>query len=389
MLHLRGTYGAFGLPGVLRSGAKGGGRVPTVRQWTGREARALRRAVRMSVRVFAEDLGVGVRTVSKWEKHGTATVPRPDTQAILDTALERADAAAQMRFQMLLAETGEAIHPVATALTPRPWDYETWADDLERAVVYLSRQNFPAATSLLNRWLTRFPVDQLDAEGLYLHARSLVLSGDAQRDQGVLVGPRSAQRSYRRALAMFGDLDIPRRVAQLKLSLVVVDEMAGDLQGAARSYQVLAGDERLSGRDRARSRLWVGTALSKAGQHEYAAQVMAEATIAFEELDEAEDWSVAHQKLALAYRGAGDLDQALHFIEAARSSGTDDTPMQRVRLNTAHAHILLSDRATCGQGLALLEETSRLARSCGLNHQLGSIDAIRQGFERSGGTIAR
>jgi tetratricopeptide (TPR) repeat protein len=343
----------------------------------------------MSVRVFAQDLGVGVRTVSKWEKHGAATVPRPDTQAILDTALERADASAQMRFQMLLAEVAGSAHPGTVSSAPRPWDYETWSDDLERAVVYLSRQNFAAATSLLNRWLARYPTDQLDAKGLYLHARSLVLSGDARRDQGVLVGPRSAQVSYRRALAMFADLDIPRRLAQAKLSLVVVDEMNGDLQGAARQYQVLADDERLSGRDRARSRLWVGTALSKAGQHDYAARVMAEATTEFEELDEADDWSVAHQKLALAYRGAGQLDQALHFIDAARTSGTNDTPMHRVRLNTAHAHILLSDRATCDHGFALLEETSRLARSCGLNHQLRSIDAIRQGFERSGGTIAR
>ena len=27
-------------------------------------------------------------------------------------------------------------------------------------------------------------------------------------------------------------------------------------------------------------------------------------------------------------------------------TGTTDTPMQRVRLDTAHGHILLSDRAT-------------------------------------------
>lgn len=108
---------------------------------------------------------------------------------------------------------------------------------------------------------------------------------------------------------------------------------------------------------------------------------MAQATTRFEELEEAEDWSVAQQKLALAYRGAGDLDQALHFIDVARSSGADDSPMQRVRLNTAHAHILLSDRATSGQGIALLEETGRLAAGSGLSHQLRSIEAIRRGFE--------
>ncbi|MEU0520867.1 hypothetical protein [Streptosporangium sp. NPDC006007] len=252
-------------------------------------------------------------------------------------------------------------------------------------MVFLSRQNFPAALALINRWLTRFSAHRLNGKGLYLHARSLVLFGDTQRDQGALVGPLSANRSYRQALGMFGELDIPRRVAQIELSLAVVAEMTGELQSAAHRYERLAADERLSGRDRARSRLWVGTALSKDGDHDYAARVMAEATREFDDLGEAEDWSVAQQKLALAYRGAGDLGRALHFIELARSSGSDDTPMQRVRLSTAHAHILLSDRATSGQGLALLDQTAQLAVSSGLSHQLRSIQTIRQGFENAGG----
>jgi DNA-binding transcriptional regulator YiaG len=70
--------------------------VATVHHWTGLEARALRVALRLSVRAFAEHLGVGVRTVSKWEKLLAATEPRPDTQAILDTALARADAAVHL-----------------------------------------------------------------------------------------------------------------------------------------------------------------------------------------------------------------------------------------------------------------------------------------------------
>jgi tetratricopeptide (TPR) repeat protein len=361
--------------------------MPAVRLWTGREARALRRALRLSVRAFAQDeLGVAVRTVSNWEKLGETTVPRPDTQAILDTALERASAAQQMRFQLLLAETG-ALTPGKGAQpdVPQAWEYETWSDDLERTVVLLSRQNFDAATTLINRWLSRFPAERLDPKALYLHARSLVLLGDAQRDQGVLVGPLSASRSYRQALGMFGELDIPRRVAQIELSLAVVAEMTGSLQTAARRYEELAADLRLSGRDRARSRLWVGTALSKDGDHDYAARVMAEATREFEDLGEAEDWSVAQQKLALAYRGAGNLGQALHFIDIARSSGADDTPMQRVRLSTAHAHILLSDKQTCDHGLALLDQTAQLALASGLSHQLRSIQAIRHDFERSGG----
>ena len=300
--------------------------------------------------------------------------------------MERASTAQQMRFQLLLAETGALLpaHP-SQPQVPQVWEYETWSDDLERTVVLLSRQNFGAATTLINRWLSRFPAQRLDAKALYLHARSLVLLGDAHRDQGALVGPLSANRSYRQALSMFGELDIPRRVAQIELSLAVVAEMTGNLQNAAHKYEELAADPRLTGRDRARSRLWVGTALSKGGEHDYAARVMAEATREFEDLGEAEDWSVAQQKLALAYRGAGDLGQALHFIDIARASGADDTPMQRVRLSTAHAHILLTDKATSDNGLALLDQTSQLALASGLSHQLRSIQTIRHGFEQSGG----
>lgn len=69
----------------------------------------------------------------------------------------------------------------------------------------------------------------------------------------------------------------------------------------------------------------------------------------------------------------------------ARSSGADDTPMQRVRLSTAHAHILLSDKQTCDHGLALLDQTAQLALASGLSHQLRSIQVIRHDFERSGG----
>ena len=353
-----------------------------VRLWTGREARALRMALRLSVRAFAEELGVSARTVSDWEARGEAIQPRPDTQAILDTALARADAAQQMRFHMLVAESGGVTHPRgARPASPLVWEYESWTDDLERAVAALSRQDFQTTTRLLDRWLTRYPPDQLDAKGLYLHARSLVLLGDVQRDQGALVGPLSAQRSYRQAQAMFSELDIPRRVAQIELSLAVVTEMTGDLDQAARCYQRLAGDERLSRRDRARSRLWIGTALSKAGHHEDAVGVMAEAINEFEDLGETEDWATGQQKLALAYRGTGALDQAQRYIDIARTSGTVDTPMQRVRLDTAHAHILLSDTATHQDGLQLLDEAGGLATASGLTHQLRSIHAIRRSCE--------
>ncbi|MGW6526683.1 helix-turn-helix domain-containing protein [Streptomyces venezuelae] len=343
-----------------------------VQQWTGREASALRAALRMSMRAFAEHLGVALRTVAKWERLGADTVPRPDTQAILDTALTRADPTAQARFDALRPPNGQ--RPKGN-----PADYETWTEDIDRAIVCLSRQNFTFASSLLNRWLGARKPHDLDAKGRYLYGRSLVLLGDLQRDQGAILGPLSARQSYGTAHSLFGDLDIPRRVAQIELSLAVVNEMAGHLDTSARQYEQLATDERLSPRDQARARLWVGTALSKEGNNEYAAQVMLCATHDFEDLGEPDDWSVAHQKLALAHRGAGDITQALHYIGIARTTGTVDSPMQRVRLDTAYGHILLSDPATRNDGLSVLDQATQIAQQYGLSHQLRSIEGIRKG----------
>jgi transcriptional regulator with XRE-family HTH domain len=347
--------------------------VAAVRVWTGREARALRGALRLSVRGFGEHLGVAPRTVSKWEHLGEATRPHPDTQAILDTALDRADSGVQLRFRLLL--DGEPSPPSWAGSAAPAWDYETWADDLDRAVVALPRQDFVACTWLIGRWLIRCSPGRLDSRGLYLHARTLVLAGDAYRDQGRLSGPHSAACSYRAALAVYGELDIPRRIAQLDLSLTVVTEMGGELAAAARGYARLTGDERVGGRDRARARLWIGTALSKDGQHEHATRVMTEAGREFEDLGEAEDWSVTQQKLALARQGAGNLAEAQRLIASA--SGTAGTPLQKVRLSTAQAHILLTDTGTRAQGLALLDDIARLARRCGLSHQLAAIESIR------------
>jgi hypothetical protein len=61
--------------------------VATVQRWTGKEAHALRQAMRLSVRGFARYLGVGARTVAAWDAHGERIVPRPEMQAALDTAL--------------------------------------------------------------------------------------------------------------------------------------------------------------------------------------------------------------------------------------------------------------------------------------------------------------
>jgi transcriptional regulator with XRE-family HTH domain len=76
--------------------------VTAIQKWSGREARALREAMRMSVRDFAGRLGVSARAVSKWEAGGERVVPRPDSQSILDTVLGNASPDVRSRFGQLL-----------------------------------------------------------------------------------------------------------------------------------------------------------------------------------------------------------------------------------------------------------------------------------------------
>ncbi|MFF0876464.1 hypothetical protein [Micromonospora aurantiaca (nom. illeg.)] len=88
----------------------------TVTTWTGREANALRHALRMSVTMFAEHLGAARRTVAKWSSQGDKVLPRTDMQAALDTVLARATPEVRERFEALRAP-GTGDEPVGTLLT--------------------------------------------------------------------------------------------------------------------------------------------------------------------------------------------------------------------------------------------------------------------------------
>lgn len=70
----------------------------TVYGWTGREATLLRKALRLSVRDFAARLGVGARTVNKWEARQADITQLPYMQEVLDTALAQASDDVKARF---------------------------------------------------------------------------------------------------------------------------------------------------------------------------------------------------------------------------------------------------------------------------------------------------
>ena len=73
-----------------------------VARWTGREARALREAKRMSVREFAAHLGVNDAAVSNWERRGAEAKLRYETQQLLDRELTRCGSEVVDRFELIL-----------------------------------------------------------------------------------------------------------------------------------------------------------------------------------------------------------------------------------------------------------------------------------------------
>jgi DNA-binding XRE family transcriptional regulator len=81
-----------------------------VQRWTGRETRLLRQALRLTVRDFAEDLGVAPRTITKWESGGQGHQPRPELQRALDTMHARAPDPDRERFAAARAgSTGRQV----------------------------------------------------------------------------------------------------------------------------------------------------------------------------------------------------------------------------------------------------------------------------------------
>ncbi|WP_246485765.1 YdcF family protein [Kribbella qitaiheensis] len=340
------------------------------------------------MREFAALLGVPDRTVSKWEAAGESRTPRPHMQAILDTALHLADAEAQARFENALGSTGSIDSPSTGIFLPsgNGVDVNSWADDVDRARLYADRQDFQFASRLMQRWLVRAEDARMDESTIYLKGQSLVVLGNVQRDQGILRGPHSADSVYRQALACFKSLHADRRHAQVELLTTVLAEMSGGLEVSARQYQLLADDERLGALDRARARLWIGTALSKKSRltedrSDATVQAIVRAIQDFETLDEPDEWSVSHQKLALAYLAAGDPIKAAEAIDIAATGHHLGSPLQQVRLSTAQAHILCSDPASRDSGFALLDQTYELAEKFGLAHQMVSIRRIRADVE--------
>ncbi len=97
----------------------------SVQCWTGAETKALRQAMRLSIRAFAAYLGIDARTVNKWEARHTTITLRPHTQALMDTALARAPEEVRTRFGQTVSSAGQEEHGNAAQLAAVAHDAHT------------------------------------------------------------------------------------------------------------------------------------------------------------------------------------------------------------------------------------------------------------------------
>lgn len=90
----------------------------TVTRWSGREARALREAKRMSVRAYAAHLGITVAAVANWERRGTKARLRHLTQQMLDIDLAQAPAEVKERFHRIVSGDGDPVESRSLGTAP-------------------------------------------------------------------------------------------------------------------------------------------------------------------------------------------------------------------------------------------------------------------------------
>lgn len=349
---------------------------PEVMTATRRALVERRKAVGYSQEKLAERLRVEPSTVGRWERGETEPQPwyRPRLAKALGVPIGEL-----ARLLLVVAE-----HDTPSASGPAAGDRVdrfSWEDDLDHAHALFSRQSFGDAKQLVERWLLRIPGNGSE-QTLRLQARSHHLLGNILKDQGIyLLGLTSATTEYRRAQQLYQELGYDRRVAQVELLLGIVSEMRLDHARALTVYRAAQHDDRLSPVDKARGLLWQGTVLTKQRQPEQALPSIRAAIEAFERNESATDWESAHEKLALAYVHASHFDLAAQAFQIPLASSTKQTPLQRVQLTVARAHLSI----TAGQqeaGAQLLDQSEGLAREHDLHHQLSAIQALRHGTQR-------
>ncbi|MDG4800500.1 orotidine 5'-phosphate decarboxylase / HUMPS family protein [Micromonospora sp. WMMD980] len=149
----------------------------TVRRWTGREAKALRLALRMSVRGFAEHLGVNPAAISNWEKRGAATRMRYETQQMLDVDLARSPTEVKQRFAQTLkaSATAEPSASTVPADGSRPTRQDLGTRSQERTAAVLAALGGPQPDDLA--YMPPADIQRLVADFLASTARVYLIIG--------------------------------------------------------------------------------------------------------------------------------------------------------------------------------------------------------------------
>ncbi|ATL70055.1 orotidine 5'-phosphate decarboxylase / HUMPS family protein [Nocardia terpenica] len=149
-----------------------------VARWTGREARALREAKRMTVREFAAHLGVNDAAVSKWEHRGVEAKLRNETQQLLDTDLTRSEPEVAHRFELILhsESTGAPSPPEQQHATRPPQRPPLGERSRKRTTALLTAGETAAAED--NYWPNRTAIECFQ-QFLASPARVFVLTGRA------------------------------------------------------------------------------------------------------------------------------------------------------------------------------------------------------------------
>jgi tetratricopeptide (TPR) repeat protein/transcriptional regulator with XRE-family HTH domain len=217
-------------------------------RWSGREARLLREAMRMSVREFAAHLGYNDAAVSSWERRGENTRLRAQTQRDLDAALRLAGDETRDWFHRALhvVQVPPAAEPAADAEPGTSPDRP--ADRTQSLTVHVGPDDLVVR---LDRQAMRHPqvgvvVDALVARALAgepdVRAGRAVVASATEIDQIVdhlreqwhalvrtdnLLGPRHALAAVHTHLAVLADL-LPATRGALRTDLLVLAARYGE-----------------------------------------------------------------------------------------------------------------------------------------------------------------
>lgn len=281
--------------------------VATVDQWSGRETRMLRHALRLTVRDFAEDLGVSPRTVSKWEAGGPDHVPRPELQAALDTALARATEEQRARFEAT-ANTPDVSRPSASVLGARPGSSSQAMGLADVAQLRDEVRSLAAAYDLTPSVALLAPAARCQAEITQMRARApsgpvrrelFAAEADASTLMGQLVWDASQRRDHTTAGNYFEHaVDVARQVQDpVTEAHAVLRQSFVALYGRLDPVQGLVLADRAASLSRERSLVLAGLALL----HVAEAQGMLGDRVECEQaLGDAEDCFAARSDLDMA-----------------------------------------------------------------------------------------